>query len=533
MSAGFFAFHKIIVLIIDILAIGLGVIVYRKNPQARTNRLFLIMSLFMIGWVDFAFLGRLLAFQSSSLALFSLKIAWFITPLFFCVLFLFIEEIAQLPKNKKIVIRDRIIILTGIGIALITLFTDLIIKNFVLQDSILVIIYGKGIFLFLGFGFILIVLTLYTLIKSYLHLPPYQKLKIQYFFVGLAIFYLANLIFNIFFPVLLKKTDLYYLGDYSTIVLLAFIAYAIVKRELFGIKVILTEFLVGAIGVILLIQSFLAPDVWTKVFNFLIFFFFSILGYLLIKSVLQEIKLRAQLEKAYKELKKLDEAKTEFLSIASHQLRTPLTAIKGYVAMLKEGIFGKLSDQVLEILNKVYISNERLINLVNSLLDIARLETGRLEFHFQPLQLEEVVESVIKEVSVAAQKKGIYLKYKKPKKPLPKVKADPEKIRQVILNIIDNAVKYTMKGGVTIKFKVKKDRCILIVKDTGIGMTEEELEKAFQMYRRGQGVRMFPEGSGLGLYIAKKFVEAHNGRIWAESPGKDKGSTFYLELPFA
>jgi len=199
--------------------------------------------------------------------------------------------------------------------------------------------------------------------------------------------------------------------------------------------------------------------------------------------------------------------------------------------MIQEGIYGRFSEEFNEILNKIYLSNTRLIDLVNSLLDISRIEMGRMEFKFEEIQIGKIIESIIEELSIQAKQKNLYLKFEKPKRPLPKIRADESKIRQVILNLIDNAIRYTEKGGVTIKVKNLISAIQISVRDTGIGLTPKEVESLFGMYARGKGMSIFPEGAGLGLYVARKLLEAHLGRIWAESAGKNKGSTFYVDLP--
>lgn len=243
-------------------------------------------------------------------------------------------------------------------------------------------------------------------------------------------------------------------------------------------------------------------------------------------------KATVELREAYEELKKLDKAKSEFISIASHQLRTPLTAVKGYISMMLEKTYGAPPEQMEKPLKNIYLSNERLIKLVNDLLSVSRIEAGRMEIQIEKTSLEEIITSVVEELKNAAKEKNIYLKWEKPEKPLPKISVDKEKIRQAIMNVIDNAIRYTERGGVTIKCKMQNSKCKIEVKDTGTGLTKYELSKMFESFSRGAaGTRLYTEGVGLGLYVAKKFVEMHKGQIWAESKGKGKGSTFYIELP--
>jgi signal transduction histidine kinase len=252
------------------------------------------------------------------------------------------------------------------------------------------------------------------------------------------------------------------------------------------------------------------------------------------------IELEKEVEKATKDLRevnrtlmKLDGAKSEFISIASHQLRTPLTVIKGYVSMVLERNFGDLSKAEEGALNKVYSSNERLINLVENLLNVSRIESGRLQFDFKLERFEILIDSVIEELRGYAKKKGLRLVYKKPEKPLPKIMYDNEKLRQVLMNLIDNAIKYTKKGAVAISLKKKGDSAEFSVSDSGIGIREEDLPNLFKKFSRGTGTSLIhTEGTGLGLYVARQIIEAHGGKVRVESKGEGKGSLFVVNLPF-
>ena len=239
-----------------------------------------------------------------------------------------------------------------------------------------------------------------------------------------------------------------------------------------------------------------------------------------------------ELKSAYEELKVLDKAKSEFISLASHQLRTPLTAIKGYISMILEGSYGKLPGSASKPLNNVLGSAERLIRIVNDLLNISKIELGKMELNKTPANIEELITACYEEMEHTAESKGLKIIWNKPKSRLPEIEIDKLKISQVISNLIDNAIKYTQKGEVEIK-AAKTDSVIRIsIKDTGEGLTEEELKMVFEGFTRGAaGIAYWIEGAGLGLYIAKKYVDLHHGKIWVESEGKGKGSAFYIELP--
>lgn len=241
----------------------------------------------------------------------------------------------------------------------------------------------------------------------------------------------------------------------------------------------------------------------------------------------------AQLSKANEELRQLDQAKSEFISIASHQLRTPLTVIKGYISMMRDGNFGVVPPVIMENLEKVYASNERLIHLVENLLDISRIESGRQEFEWKKIRLEDIAQIVVDNLKQSAKTKDLKLFFHKPSKPTPEVVADPNKVHEVMMNFVDNAIKYTPAGEINVNIlpDSKKGTVTFCVKDTGRGIDPTVKKNLFKKFSRGKdSFRIHTEGVGLGLYVAKMIIDSHKGKIWAESAGHEKGSQFCFSL---
>jgi len=238
-----------------------------------------------------------------------------------------------------------------------------------------------------------------------------------------------------------------------------------------------------------------------------------------------------ELRQANLRLQELDRQKTEFLSIASHQLRTPLSIIKGYLELVRDGAFGPVAPKMEEVLHDMDESNERLVKLVDEFLDISRIEQGRTKYHFEEVDVCEVVNSVLKEIHERAQAKHVELVWKNKMGSCLAV-ADQEKIRHVIFNYVDNATKYTTEG--TVKIELSKDLTGVTcrVTDTGLGFEPEDGANFFQKFYRGKNVEHINvNGTGLGLFVCGKFIQAHSGRIWGKSRGAGKGSEFGFWIP--
>ena len=238
------------------------------------------------------------------------------------------------------------------------------------------------------------------------------------------------------------------------------------------------------------------------------------------------------LREANDRLAQLDKAKSEFISIASHQLYTPLTAIKGYLSMVQEGDYGKVNVKQQPIMEILYQSSERLIELIKNLLDVSRIESGRLELSLQSVDLAKMAQDIVTELSPNARKKNLTLNFHQSEAGMPHVVADSQRIRQVVLNVVDNAIKYTNTGQIDVRVVREDEYLTFSVQDTGKGMTAEDIGRLFVKFARVGGAEKYhTDGSGLGLYVARKICREHHGDIWVDSPGLGRGSTFFVRLP--
>jgi signal transduction histidine kinase len=314
--------------------------------------------------------------------------------------------------------------------------------------------------------------------------------------------------------------------------------YAASRARLFNIKVVATEFFVYLLWTAILIRLIFATTLQDVLIDGVVFILVTITGILLTRSMQREVAQREQLEvltrdleAANKKLLALDKARAEFITLASHQLRTPPATIRWYLAAILDGDYGPLPAELKKVLSQTQATNNSLIALIEDLLNVSRIERGKLEFDFGPVDIMQITQLTVTQLRPLAELAKLKLVFKKPRRKPPVILADKEKIHQVINNLIDNAIKYTKSGGITVELESDQNNVILRVRDTGVGLKPEDKKTIFEKYGRGTNTQGQSMGLGLGLYVAKLIIRQHGGELEADSPGPGKGSVFYFTLP--
>lgn len=241
----------------------------------------------------------------------------------------------------------------------------------------------------------------------------------------------------------------------------------------------------------------------------------------------------AQLEAANEQLKEMDRLKSSFVSVASHELRTPMTSIKGYVENMLDGLTGSLTEKQAHYLSRIKYNVERLTRMISDLLDLSRIEAGRIELRLGPVAIIELVNDVAESFQSMARTKCLTLEVLHSRM-VPTLQADRDRLIQILTNLIGNAIKFTGRGGnIQVMTQAREDGFLQIcVADTGCGIRPDELPKVFDKFYRGTGIPAEAHGAGLGLAIVKSLVEIHGGRIWAEST-LGRGSCFFFTIPLS
>jgi len=303
-------------------------------------------------------------------------------------------------------------------------------------------------------------------------------------------------------------------------------------------RIISIELLTLTIWTATLTRTFFSSSIDFAGLNLALFILSIIFGVSLIRTVLKEVKTRKMVNELVNNLRiindrlrQLDGQKSEFVSIASHQLRSPVASIQGYASLILEGDYGDVPEKMREPLGHITDSGKNLSTMINDFLDIVTIEKGGLSFQKETFDLLKLMTDIKEHYIVQANKKGLHLKSKFTENPV-FLNADKGKIFQSITNILDNSLKYTKEGSITISLSLQQQKAVITVEDTGIGINKNEQSSLFKKFNRLSNAQEIDvSGIGLGLFITKEIIEAHGGNISVVSAGSGKGTLFKVELP--
>jgi signal transduction histidine kinase len=332
----------------------------------------------------------------------------------------------------------------------------------------------------------------------------------------------------------------FWVGNVALMIGVFIIALSIIRHRLFvdlrlvSIEVFVIVALFVVIADIAVARS--TVDFSLRLVTLIVLIFYGIVTS---RTIMREIRhvrelqiLNEQVTAMNAKLIEADRSKTRFVSIASHQFRAPLAGIRGYLDMLNRGDFGELTAAQRPIIVSNLVAANQLLETIETFLDATKIELGKFELYRSETNLREVIERAVSSIKPLAGTKKLMLEVDVPLT-LPMIVCDGGKIYHVLMNLIDNAVKYTVTGGITISAAATSKHIEVRVKDSGAGLSDADKRGLFEMFQRGtSGIKVNKDGSGIGLFIVKNIIQAHGGEILVESPGKGLGSTFGFTLPF-
>lgn len=398
---------------------------------------------------------------------------------------------------------------------------------------------GQAIFGFATIVLSLVISGIVLLVRKTFRAGGVEKKQFRVVLLGMIITFSLIITFNFILPAFFSNPKFIPLGAVFILPFALCTSYAIYKHRLFNVKVAAASTLVFVLTILTSSEVILAGNnISLIVYRSSVFILVLVFGILLIRGVLREVEQREKLQVltdelsvANEKLKELDRAKTEFVSIASHQLRAPLTAIKGYASLALEGSFGPLTDKIHGALDVIFQSSQRLVQLIEDFLNITRIELGKMKYDMVDFDFKKLVEGIVNELRPSVEKAGLKISFTAEPGTTYTVHADQGKMSQVVTNLVDNATKYTKQGSIAVSLVKNGTKTQLRVKDTGVGLDQKTIDNLFQKFvRASDASKANATGTGLGLFVARQMIEAHGGKAWAESEGAGKGSTFIVEI---
>lgn len=529
---------NIAVLIVLVLNFSLGIFVFLTKRESKVNQYFFLFSIAATLWGLAMLFYRSMAGLDDAPAFARILYASAAT-----IPYAFLFFIRVFPQEKfNLPDRSELYLLFPFLVTLVISLTPNLLIHTVFPQTP-----GEQVisfnFLYHSF-FALYIVTYFTicyglLLFKYVKFQGIEKQQISYVIVGTFIATIVGVSTNLIMP-LLGDFSLNWLGQVGTITMVGAISYSILKHKLFNLKIVAAQFIVYALCVSLFIRLLISSSTSDVVVNSIFLTIAIVIGITLIKSVQAEVserlkveKLAADLEHANERLKEVDQLKSEFLSLATHQIRAPLTAIKGYTSLILEGDYGEVPEEIAKPVDIIAKSCQNLVMIVNDFLDISRIEQGRMKYDLTVFDLRTVAEQVLTELKPNIENAELTCSCNMEHNATPvMVYADAGKVRQVIGNLVDNSIKYTPSGSITVELSTHGDVAQLKISDTGIGISAEDIGKLFNKFTRAKDAnKTNVVGTGLGLYVAKQMIEAQNGKIWIESEGAGKGSASIIELP--
>lgn len=496
-------------------SIVLGALVLFADKKARLNRMFALFALSVALWSFAYFNWQIATDATSALAWTHLLMAGaiFITPIYFHFSTIFL----RMEKRLRALIVVGYIFVAAFSILN---WSPLYIANVRPLDGFpFWPIAGP---LFLPF---LLIWVFYSLLPIYFLVRALRETKdpatlsaLKYILAGTAIGYAGGCTnYFLWYAILILP-----FGNISASIYLVLVAYATMRYQLFNMKVIAAELLTFSLWLFIFIRLVLAETTQDTLLDGGLLVVTLVVGVLLIRSVDKEVEQREEIER-------LSNEKSEFMSFASHEVRNPITAMRGYASLLVDGTVKDVSEQGRGVAQKILVNGDTVLALISEFLNKSKVELGQISYNMADTDLGKTITSIGEGFKVHAKEKGLTLDIKIDY-PTLIVKTDEAKLREIVGNLIDNSVKYTKAGGVTVEVEKRNGMGRVIVSDTGVGIAPETISHLFQKFSRADAQKMNLLGTGLGLYLAKTFIEGMGGKIWVESDGPGKGSRFIIEL---
>jgi len=515
-----------------LIAIFFGVYIFFKNTKSPLGRILLLIGVSFTVW---SFIDLVLwASERPDIIMFSWSILIYFDLLIY-ILVLLLTQFFIVGKNFSTKVY---FVLASLFVPLILFsHTNLNLVGFDLSNCYREALEGPLWYYVYLVEFLITISIIVISVRSYKKISDVIFRKQVLYFTFATVFLLIAFSFGNIIGTIQVNWDLSQYGLFGIPIFIAVLSFLIVRYQSFNVKGLAAQFLVFALvfltGGILFIRNIANVRAVALITLILVL----IIGYILIKSVKKEVSAREEIEKREKQLEVVNgqlhianEGQSNLLHFITHQVKGYFTKSRNVFAELSTGEYGKLPDPAEMMIKEGFRSATEGVDLVQNVLNAANIERGTMKYNKEDVDLKESLLDVIKQKKISIEEKGLKLITNLGEGNLV-ISGDPLQIKEVMKNLIENSIRYTLKGSVEVGLELKENKILFNVKDTGVGVSAEDMPKLFKKGGHGsESTKVNPESTGYGLYIVKEIVEKHDGRVWVESEGKGKGSTFFVEF---
>ncbi len=522
---------------LDLLTVGItiaaniliGFAAFISNKSSATNKLFFLQTIILSLWS----LTNYISYQQNFSPATSLLLVRLVLCLAVPNSVVFLLLMNTFPSEKIKIAKSTFISLCLITlVVMIITLTPLLFKGIIINENQAPTpIPNVGLIPFIILAVISLPIGIFYLIKNFINSHGIERKQLMFLLIGVTSMFLLIIPLNFIFPAIFQNTKFIPYSAFFTFPFVAFTAYSIYKHRLFNIKVVGTAILTFLLAVITFAEIIFADTLSLIIFRSSIFLLVIIVGINLLRGVLKEVNQREKIEKLAGELKVANEGQANLMHIMNHQIKGRLGNAKNIFAELLTDDYGKVTDEAKFIIQKGLEETNEGVNYVQNILKGISAETGNLPYEMTRIDVRDVITKVVEKQKQFAEKKGLDFAFTAAEGDYA-MTGDSLQLGEAIKNIIDNSINYTPSGKISVDLKQKGKTILFTIKDTGVGLSNDDKASLFKAGGRGkESIKINVNSTGYGLSFVKGVVEAHKGKVWAESEGKGKGSEFYVELP--
>lgn len=528
--------YQLLYIVTGFLTVAVAIGVFLKRPKSPIVRVFAGLALAAAAWVVTLFLLYLVADPVAFLMIGRLNLAFaeIAAVLLLYFVLVFPKGVHAMPRWLHYLIVTETVLLAAVTVA-----TSQVDEGETVRGALRLTSFGP-LYAWFALHFLGTALALATVfVQKLRRLTGLLREQLAGLAVGCLVSAFIGVLNMALVPSLSSLEETVHLGPIALLIFIGVATYSTARAELFNLRVLGTELLVSLTTLMLVINTAIIVAPERRLISSLVLAVATATGFFLIYSVRREITERERLEAvrldlaaATVQLQEMDDIKNEFIIMASHQLRTPITVVKGYLSLMMEGAYGAVPEAFQDKLAQMFSLNERLVQMIDNMLNVARIEKRKIEYSVERVDILTVVRAVAEDMRVKLGDKKLKISLQTPEQPV-MAYVDEKKYEEVLTNLVDNAIKYTDRGEIamTVRDDDGTGYATVTVRDSGIGMSTEEAGRVFTKFFRAKEAVIREPGSGLGLYICAKLMSGMGGQVRVIKTATGSGTTFETRLP--